>query len=184
MDAQELLLTAARGVLVYIVFLVIIRLLGKRTVGNFTPFDFLVALMLGEVVDEIIYGDVNLVQGFTAVVVIALLHFLNSWLGFTWPAFEKVTGGSPTLIIRHGELQRDGMAKERMSEDEVWEELRMMAIDDLKAVKEAHVETSGAVSVIREEWAKELQKGDLPGATSNGHKKSQQTPARERQGDR
>lgn len=47
MDAPELLLTAARALGVYAVMLVVIRLLGKRTVGNFSAFDLLVALMLG-----------------------------------------------------------------------------------------------------------------------------------------
>lgn len=161
MDSQELLMTAGRAVLVYVVFLIIIRLLGKRTVGNITPFDFLVALMLGEVVDEIIYGDVNLVQGFTAVVVIALLHWLNSWFGFKFPTFQQLTAGKSTVLIKNGQLQRDGMAKERMDEDEIWEELRLKEIDDLAEVKEARLETTGQVSVLREEWAKELQKGDL-----------------------
>jgi uncharacterized membrane protein YcaP (DUF421 family) len=57
METQELLLTALRAAAVYVLMLVVIRLMGKRTVGNFTAFDLLVALMLGEIVDEIIYGD-------------------------------------------------------------------------------------------------------------------------------
>lgn len=56
METQELLLTAQRAAAVYVLMLVVIRLMGKRTVGNFTAFDLLVALMLGEIVDEIIYG--------------------------------------------------------------------------------------------------------------------------------
>jgi uncharacterized membrane protein YcaP (DUF421 family) len=172
MDTQELVMTAGRAVLVYVVFLVIIRLLGKRTVGNITPFDLLIALILGEVVDEIIYGDVTLVQGFTAVIVVAVLHWLNSWFSFKSPSFDKLTAGSPTVLVKDGELQRDGMAQERMSEAEVWEELRLHEIDDLKEVKQACLETTGQVSVIRQEWAKELQKGDLPKASANGNRKA------------
>jgi uncharacterized membrane protein YcaP (DUF421 family) len=164
MDYQELLMTAGRAVLVYVVFLIIIRVLGKRTVGNITPFDFLVALMLGEIVDEIIYGDVNMVMGFTGVFVIAAVHWLNSWLGFKFPSFDRLTGGAPTTLVKDGQLQRDGMAQERMNEDEVWEALRLQAIDDLKEVKQACLETTGQISVIKQEWARELQKGDLPGA--------------------
>ena len=63
METQELLLTALRAAAVYVLMLVVIRLMGKRTVGNFTAFDLLVALMLGEIVDEIIYGDVTFAQG-------------------------------------------------------------------------------------------------------------------------
>ena len=71
MEPQELLLTAVRAVAVYVLMLVVIRALGKRTVGNFSAFDLLVALMLGEIVDEIIYGDVRFIQGTVAVVSIA-----------------------------------------------------------------------------------------------------------------
>ena len=59
MDPRELMLTAARAAAVYVFTLIVIRALGKRTVGNFSTFDLPVALMLGEVVDEIIYGDVR-----------------------------------------------------------------------------------------------------------------------------
>jgi hypothetical protein len=51
METQELLLTALRAAAVYVLMLVVIRLMGKRTVGNFTVFDLLVALMLGEIAD-------------------------------------------------------------------------------------------------------------------------------------
>jgi uncharacterized membrane protein YcaP (DUF421 family) len=53
MDPNELMLTAARAAAVYLFMLIVIRALGKRTAGNFSAFDLLVALMLGEVVDEI-----------------------------------------------------------------------------------------------------------------------------------
>ena len=82
MDAGELLLTAARAGAVYILMLIVVRALGKRTVGNFSAFDLLVALMLGELVDEIIYGDVRFSQGTVAIVTIAALAYADSWLAY------------------------------------------------------------------------------------------------------
>src|SRR6185436_8500834 len=90
MDWQELGMTAARGVLVYVAMLVVIRILGKRTVGNFTAFDLLVALMLGEVVDEIIYGDVTIAQGMVAIVVVASAKYVTAWLTCVSPAASRV----------------------------------------------------------------------------------------------
>jgi uncharacterized membrane protein YcaP (DUF421 family) len=72
---MELLMTAARAFAVYVLMLIVIRALGTRTVGNFSAFDLLVALMLGEVVDEIIYGDVRFVQGTVAIVTIAAITY-------------------------------------------------------------------------------------------------------------
>ena len=125
MDPRELLLTALRSVAVYVLMLVVIRLLGKRTVGNFSAFDLLVALMLGEVVDEIVYGDVGFAQGAAAVLVIAALHYANSWYSFRSPAFARLTEGSPTPVLIDGKFHHPGMAEERMSGREVMAALRL-----------------------------------------------------------
>ena len=161
MDWQELGMTAARGLLVYAAMLVIIRILGKRTVGNFTAFDLLVALMLGEVVDEIIYGDVTLAQGFVAIVVVAAAKYVTAWLAYLNHGLNKLFEGSPREVVRNGELVRDGMRKELLNEEEVMAALRLQGISDMREVKKAIMEVDGVVSVIKEDWAEPLQKRDL-----------------------
>jgi uncharacterized membrane protein YcaP (DUF421 family) len=164
MDWQELGMTAARGLLVYVAMLVVIRVLGKRTVGNFTAFDLLVALMLGEVVDEIIYGDVSLAQGFTAIVVVAGAKYLTSWLTYFSHGMNRVLEGTPTELVKNGELVRKGLRQELMNEKEVMAALRLQGVADMREVKLAILEVDGQVSVIREEWAEPLQKSDVLGA--------------------
>jgi uncharacterized membrane protein YcaP (DUF421 family) len=161
MDAHDLALTALRSVGVYILMLVVIRVLGKRTVGNFTAFDLLVALMLGEVVDEIIFGDVPLAQGAVAVLVVSGLHYANSWLSFRNAALARLTEGEPTPLVQDGKLHAPGMAKERMSRDEVLAALRLQGLRGIEDVKLAQVERDGMVSVIKQGWAEALQKKDL-----------------------
>ena len=163
MDITELLLTAGRAAAVYILLLVVIRLLGKREVGNFTAFDLLVALMLGEVVDEIIYGDVPFSQGAVAIGAIALMQYGTSWLSYLNHFADKVLDGVPTIVVRDGVLQREGMRKERMNEQEVMGLLREREIEDLREVKLAVVEVGGALSVIKQRWAEPIQKADLGG---------------------
>jgi len=154
-------MTALRGLLVYAFMLVVIRVLGKRTVGNFTAFDLLVALMLGEVVDEIIYGDVDIAQGFVAIGVVALAKYVTQWLTYWDHGFNRLFEGKPTEIVRHGELVREGLRSEMMNEKEALAALRIQGVTDLKEVKQARLEVDGEVSVIREDWAEPLQKGDL-----------------------
>ena len=163
MDPQELLITAARAAGVYVFMLVVIRLLGKRTVGNFSAFDLLVALMLGEVVDEIIYGDVTIARGGVAIATVALIQYANSWMAYSSPKLGHVLEGTPTTVVRDGKLERRGMAQERMSEDDVRAELRLQGIEDLDEVKQALIEVDGEVSVIRKPEAEPVQKGDLAG---------------------
>ena len=155
MDWQELAFTAARGLLVYAVMLVVIRILGKRTVGNFTAFDLLVALMLGEVVDEIIYGDVSIAQGLVAIVVVGSAKYVTAWITYASHRLSKILEGAPTQLVVHGELDRDGMRAELMNEQEVMAALRLKDVSDMREVKAAFMEVDGEVSVIREE-------GELP----------------------
>jgi uncharacterized membrane protein YcaP (DUF421 family) len=161
MDPRELMLTAARAFAVYVFMLVVIRALGKRTVGNFSAFDLLVALMLGEMVDEIIYGDVLFIQGAVAVVAIAGLAYADSWLAYFGHGFDTALEGKPTIVIRDGDFAYKGMRAERMNEPEVLAHLREEGIHDMREVHLAIVETDGAVSVLKHDWAEPAQKADV-----------------------
>lgn len=171
MDAQELLWTGVRAFGVYVLMLVVIRLLGKRTVGNFSAFDLLVALMLGEVVDEIIYGDVSVAQGLVAIGVVALAKYVTAWLSYGSRPLNHVLEGTPTDIVRDGAFVRKGLRKELMNELEGFAALRLHGVSDMREVKRATLEVDGEVSVIREDWAEPAQRGDLSGARAREKKK-------------
>jgi uncharacterized membrane protein YcaP (DUF421 family) len=160
-DVNELLYTALRASFVYVFLLVVVRLLGKREIGNTSAFDLIVALILGEVVDEIIYGDVTILQGVIAIVVVAIWHLVNSWASFKSEIIDKITGASPTILVKNGQIQRKNLAKERLNEDELLSELRLMGVEDVKEVKQATLEPNGKISVIQEDWAKPVQRQDL-----------------------
>jgi uncharacterized membrane protein YcaP (DUF421 family) len=160
-DVNELLYTALRASFVYVFLLIVVRILGKREIGNNTAFDLIVALILGEVVDEIIYGDVTILQGVVAIGVTAIWHLVNSWASFKSEFIDKLTGAPPTVLVKNGQIQHKSLAKERLNEGELLSELRMMGVDDVKEVKQATLEPSGKVSVIQEEWAKPVQRQDL-----------------------
>jgi uncharacterized membrane protein YcaP (DUF421 family) len=161
MDPHELLMTALRALGVYILMLLVIRLLGKRTVGNFAAFDLLVALMLGEVVDEIIYGDVSIAQGVVAIGVVAAAQYGNSWLSYCDHGFDALLEGKPTPIVRDGRMLGDGMRAERLNEKDVMHELRLQGVDDIEEVKLAMVEVDGVVSVLKHGWAEPVTRRDL-----------------------
>ena len=161
MDAHELLMTALRALAVYALMLAVIRLLGKRTVGNFAAFDLLVALMLGEVVDEIIYGDVSFAQGTVAILAVAGAQYANSWLSYWDHGFDALLEGKPTPIVRDGEMVLAGMRAERINAKGVMHELRLQGVDDIKEVKLAMIEVDGVVSVLKQDWAEPVRKRDL-----------------------
>lgn len=161
MDYQELALTALRATAIYVFLLVVLRLLGKRAVGDATAFDFMVALILGEVVDEPIYGDVPLVQGLVVIGVIAGWHAVNSYLSYRSPRFDRLAGGSPDVLIRNGVIDRKAMRRERLNDEELWVLLRLQQIERLEDVKEATLEPDGQLSVIKTDAARELTRADV-----------------------
>jgi uncharacterized membrane protein YcaP (DUF421 family) len=160
-DVNELVYTALRASFVYVFLLIVVRLLGKREIGNTSAFDLIVALILGEVVDEIIYGDVTILQGVIAIMVTALWHLVNSWASFRSKVIDRLTSAPPTVMVKNGEIQSKNLARERLNEDELFSELRMMGVEDVKEVKQATLEPNGKLSVIQEEWAKPVQRRDL-----------------------
>lgn len=161
MDVNELLYTALRATFVYFLLLLVVRILGKREIGNTSAFDLIVALILGEVVDEIIYGDVTVLQGVVAIGVVALWHLVNAWASFKSKFIDRLTGAPPTVVVKNGEIQRKDLARERLNEEELFSELRMMGVEDVKEVKRATLEPNGTISVLKEDWAKPVQRRDL-----------------------
>lgn len=161
MDPTDLLMTALRATIVYFFLLVVIRLLGKRAVGVAGAFDLLVALMLGEVVDEAIFGDVSMPKALLAISVIAVWHFVNEWLSYRSKKVDELTSGTPSVVMENGEMCLDALAKERINPNEVLSQMRLKGIEDPKEVKTATLEPSGQMSFLYTQKAKPLQKSDL-----------------------
>ena len=161
MDTHELAMTALRTTAIYVFLLVIVRLLGKRTIGSATAFDFMVALILSEVVDEPIYGDVPLIQGMLVIAVVAGWHGINSYLSYRSERFDRLAGGEPTVLVKDGVIVPRGMKQERINAEELRSLLRLQGIDDLRDVKQATLEPDGLLSVLKTDEARELQKRDL-----------------------
>jgi uncharacterized membrane protein YcaP (DUF421 family) len=89
------------------------------------------------------------------------MHEANAWLSYLGHGFDRLLEGTPSVIVKDGEFQRQGMRRERMNEKDVMAQLRLRSIDALSEVKLAIVENDGHVSVIYQQWAEPLQKADL-----------------------
>jgi uncharacterized membrane protein YcaP (DUF421 family) len=167
-------MVAVRTVLIYALMLLMIRILGKRTIGNLTAFDMLIALIMGDLAGDAIYGDVPVGSAVVAVLCLSSLHYGNSWLSYHVPRAGAWLEGRPTPIVKEGEWRLEGLRRERMSEQEARGELRLVGIEDLSEVKLAQVENDGQVSVIRQDWAepvkrRDLEKAGLPTARAWNH---------------
>ena len=161
MDLQDLFLTAVRASVLYFVLLLVIRLLGKRSVGAVSAFDLIVALMLSEVVDEVIFGDVTMIKGLLAIGIIAFWHFADEWISSKNQKVDELTGGKPRVLMEHGRFDERALAHERLNRAEVESQMRLQGIDDPSDVKRATLEPSGHISFLKTDEAETLRKRDL-----------------------
>lgn len=149
LEGSEILRIAGRTVLVYLSLLLVVRVLGKRTVGSVTAFDLIVALILGEVADEMIFGNVPMIEGLAAIGSVGLLHFGNSYISFRSTAVDRLTGGSPRTLIQDGRIVERALAEERINEEELRSLLRLEGVEDPREVRRATLEPDGKLSVLR-----------------------------------
>lgn len=139
-----------RTTAIYVVVLLGIRLTGKREVGQMTPFDLTLLLLLSNSVQNAMTGpDTSLLGGITAALVLLVLnYFLAEVSGFN-RRFRRWIQGSPTLLIHNGELVTAHCAKEHISADEVQRALREHGVSSTKEVALAVLEVDGSISVLK-----------------------------------
>lgn len=138
-----------RGACVYLVLLLLVRLSGKRTVGQFTPFDLLVVMLLSEAVSNSLTGSDESIGG--GLIVAATLVALSAFMGFISSRsrkMERALEGTPVLLGRDGKVFDQVLVKHRVGQGEMQEALRK-ADCDLNEMACAFLETDGEISVLK-----------------------------------
>lgn len=143
-----------RGAAVYLLLLVLVRLSGKRTVGQFTPFDLLVVMLLSEAVSNSLSGgDESLVGGLIVALVLMLLNLGLGVLTTRSRKAEAFIEGAPVLIARDGQVFTDVLRRHRLGQGE-WEQSLREADAQLHEVRRAFLESDGTISILKTAAAK------------------------------
>jgi uncharacterized membrane protein YcaP (DUF421 family) len=158
---EKLLSLAIRASLMYVFALVLLRLSGKRSLGKISPLDFIVVTIIGDLFDDVFWSEVALAQAFTAFTTLVSLHMLMSYAGWKSPRLEHLLCSTPTLVMKQGFWQPEGLARERTPREEVLSEIRMQGENTLNELQQAQWEPSGHLSIQKRPEAKPAQKGDL-----------------------
>ena len=152
-----------RTVVMYLYTLVLIRLLGKREMGQMSPFELVIIVALGSAVgDPMFYPDVPVIHGM--VVITAVVGLQRALVKATErnPRIERVIESAAVLIVEDGRLLADAIDQEDLSESEVFMGLREQGVEHLGEVRRAYMEPSGKISVFREENPAEKGRSILP----------------------
>ena len=138
-----------RAAVVYAMVLVLIRLSGKRSVGQFTPFDLIMLILIGNAVQNGINGGDNSLTG--AAIMATTLIALNYGVAYVTSRSrhaEKFIEGVPVVLARDGRLFEGVLRRELVSRDDFREALRMNNVEDVSEVELALLETNGSISVV------------------------------------
>ena len=138
-----------RGLAVYIFLLIMVRLSGRRTVGQFTPFDLLVVMLLSEAVSNSLSGgDQSLVGGLIAAATLVAINSFVALLSSRSQGFEKLVDGSAVLIGRDGVFFDKVVRRCRLSQSDLEEALREHDCPRPE-MKCAFLEADGEITILR-----------------------------------
>jgi uncharacterized membrane protein YcaP (DUF421 family) len=135
---------------IYLVVLIGVRLSGKREVGQMTPFDLTLLLLLSNAVQNAMTGpDTSVWGGVVAAGTLLVMNYVIAEVAGVNRRFRKFVEGQPSLLIHDGKIISAHMAKEHVSADELHRALREHGIADYKDVALAVLEVDGSISCLK-----------------------------------
>jgi uncharacterized membrane protein YcaP (DUF421 family) len=140
---------ALRAIVVYVVTVAFVRLAKKRFMGRATAFDVILGIMLGSIVSRAITGNAPLGPALAAAATLIGMHWLFSLVAYHWHGFGIAVKGQPRVLIRDGSPNRDAMRRSHVTEHDLHDDLRSEGVEGMERVKEARLERSGKVSVVK-----------------------------------
>jgi uncharacterized membrane protein YcaP (DUF421 family) len=156
-----------RGTVVYFAVLILVRVFPKRQIGSVGLTDILLLVLLSECVSQVLNANsVSLGNGIVAVAALMFWNFLLDRLSFHWAWLERLLEPKPVVLIRDGALIEENLRSERLSNDELYTQLRQHGFDDISRIKLAMIESEGKVSVVPTDQMPTIAIGDFEsGAT-------------------
>jgi len=149
-NGHALIEIALRTAVIYAVVLLGMRLSGKREVGQMTPFDLTLLLLISNAVQNAMTGpDTSLLGGVVAASTLLLLNYLIAEVSGGNRRFRKFVEGQPSLLVHDGEVITSHMAKEHVSMDELQSALREHGIASYHDVALAVLEVDGSISCLK-----------------------------------
>lgn len=140
----------ARTFAIYLVVLIGVRLSGKREVGQMTPFDLTLLLLISNSVQNAMTGpDTSLAGGIVAAVTLLVMNYLVAEGSGANRRFRKLVEGQPSLLVHDGQLILAHMAKEHVSMDELERSMREHGINNYHDVALAVLEVDGSISCLK-----------------------------------
>jgi uncharacterized membrane protein YcaP (DUF421 family) len=139
-----------KSLVVYLVLWLVIRLSGRRTLGQLTVFDFILFLMVGGLAQRALTAqDYSLTHAFLIIATFVITDITVSFLERDVPSIAKILKGVPTILVENGHVLSGRLRRARLTEDEILEAARRThGLERMDEIKFAIFEASGRISII------------------------------------
>jgi uncharacterized membrane protein YcaP (DUF421 family) len=141
---------AIRAIVLYAFVFILTRAVGRRELASLQPFDLILLIVLGDSIQQgLTQDDYSVTGAFIVVGTIAILQVATSYLSFRIPPLRPVLDGLPIVVVEDGKAIEKNLHRERISIEELTEEMRLQQIASLDEVQWAVLETNGSMSFIK-----------------------------------
>jgi uncharacterized membrane protein YcaP (DUF421 family) len=141
-----------RATAVYLFLFFLLRFIGKKQVGQMSPFDLVVLLIISETVDASLIGDDKcLTGGLISATTLVVLVYVVGYLTWRDKTIERWVEGRPKILVRHGHVKNDILDDQQISRSELMEALRHQGCTAVTNVRFAILENDGSISVGKRE---------------------------------
>jgi len=141
--------TVIHAIIGYFFLLVAVRVLSRRPGAQMTPFEFVIIFLMGGVIILTTVGDDRSeTNSICAVITVGLMHRLVSWLAVRFRFFGNFVEGTPLVVLKDGQWQKDIMRRMRLEDMDVMAAARTTGVRTLDKIKYAILERNGAISII------------------------------------
>lgn len=145
-----MLITFFRSILIYIFVLVVMRLMGKREIGQLQPFELAIAIMIADLASiPMTDPGIPISNGIISILGLLVMHLIISIINIKSMKAREIICGRPTILIYRGKIDEKALKRERFTINELEERLRGNNVTSLGDVEYAILETSGQVTVIQ-----------------------------------
>ncbi|GAA5068330.1 DUF421 domain-containing protein [Lysobacter panacisoli] len=145
-----------RAVVVYVVLLAMIRLSGKRTMGQFTAFDMLLIVLLGNAVQNALLGkDTSMSGGLLLAATLIVLNWIVGFVTARNKRAERLLEGVPVVLARNGHVYQEVLRRELVSRDDFAKSMREAGCSEVDRIHLALLETNGHITIVVRDEAKD-----------------------------
>jgi uncharacterized membrane protein YcaP (DUF421 family) len=138
-----------RAFVIFIFIWVLMRVIGRRELSNMEPFDLIMLVVIGDLIQQgVTQQDLSVTGALLAATTIGVLTILLAWCNYRFPKLRPALEGRPVVLVEDGKAIESNLKRERITFEELAAQARLKEIESISEVRWAVLETSGAISFI------------------------------------